>query len=351
MLEIFYATDLGMVRKLNEDSLLATDKVLLVADGLGGHNAGEVASGLLVDVFRRWSDSGKPSTGKNIKDVLRALVSEANSTIYKMATADDSAFGGMGTTVTAALPVGDKLIVANVGDSRAYRIRRGNIEQLTEDHSYVADMVSRGRLTEQEAKSHPQRSVLTKAIGTEPEIEPDISVIDLRRDDVILLCSDGLYTMVDEREIGRVVNELPLSEAVERLVSAAKEHGGYDNITIVAARVKGLKDALPVVTSPIGKLAAALVGLALVVCAVASAYVYFLAPVNIRLEGNSAVIYRGFPRAELFGLLPMYRKLDVVPGIKTDSIDPDTRYRYIEGVESGSLEEARSVISQELGGN
>src|SRR5947207_8517561 len=224
------ATDPGRRRRLNEDSYVCEPPLFAVADGIGGAQAGEVASGLAAAALRDNSGDGDGDARGRVD----SLVQEANRRVYERQAAG-AAVSGMGTTMTAALVEGDHVWIGHVGDSRAYRIRDDSLEQLTEDHSLVAELVRSGKLSPEEAESHPQRSVVTRALGTDPDVDVDTFDVDAQPGDLFLLCSDGLTTMVDDDtildETGR--NRDDLRAASKALVRAANRGGGEDNITVV----------------------------------------------------------------------------------------------------------------------
>jgi serine/threonine protein phosphatase PrpC len=226
-------TDPGRKRRRNEDSYVIEPPLFAVADGMGGAQAGEVASRLAAAAFREFR--GADDLGP--EERLVATIQEANRRIYERAL-DDAEVSGMGTTITAAL-VGDAgLAIGHVGDSRAYRLRGGRFEQLTDDHSLVADLVRSGRLTPEEADVHPQRSVITRALGTDPHVDVDTFTVPVESGDLFLLCSDGLTTMVDDEEIRDLVARAKdLDQAGKGLVKAANKAGGEDNVTVVLFRV------------------------------------------------------------------------------------------------------------------
>jgi protein phosphatase len=228
-------TDPGRKRRRNEDSYVIEPPLFAVADGMGGAQAGEVASRLAAAAFREFHDADNLDP----EERLVAIVQEANRRIYERATGD-AEVSGMGTTITAAL-VGDAgLAIGHVGDSRAYRLRGGQFEQLTDDHSLVADLVRSGRLTPEEADVHPQRSVITRALGTDPQVDVDTFTVPAESGDLFLLCSDGLTTMVDDGEIRDLVTSAKdLDQAGKGLVKAANRAGGEDNVTVVLFRVAG----------------------------------------------------------------------------------------------------------------
>ena len=228
-------TDPGRRRRRNEDSFVIDPPLFAVADGMGGAQAGEVASRLAAAAFREFHDADDLDPEKR----LAAIIKEANRRIYERA-ADDAQVSGMGTTITAALVVADALVIGHVGDSRAYRLRGEKFEQLTDDHSLVADLVRSGRITPEEADAHPQRSVITRALGTDREVDVDTFTVSAENDDFFLICSDGLTTMVDDEEIRDLVTRArDLDQAGKGLVKAANKAGGEDNITVVLFRVAG----------------------------------------------------------------------------------------------------------------
>src|SRR5215218_1617237 len=193
-------TDAGRKRRRNEDSFVREPPLFAVADGMGGAQAGEVASRLAAAAFREFHEADELEPEERIA----AIIQEANRRIYERARSDAQA-SGMGTTITAALLVGGTVVVGHVGDSRAYRLHQGRLEQLTEDHSLVADLVRSGRLAPEEADRHPQRSVITRALGTDAEVDVDTFTVDAEPGDVFMLCSDGLTTMVADEEITETI--------------------------------------------------------------------------------------------------------------------------------------------------
>jgi protein phosphatase len=231
-----HRSDTGRQRSANEDSYLASPPVFAVADGMGGAQAGEVASRLAAESFEN-ADRGPESP----ETYLKGIAKKANAHIHRLAQADSSR-SGMGTTLTAALVEGDEVGLAHVGDSRAYLFRGGELKLLTSDHSLVEELRRQGRLTDEQAEDHPQRSIITRALGPEREVDVDTMTYRARPGDVYLLCSDGLTTMLREERIGEVLADTPsLDEAVERLVGEANDAGGRDNITVVAFRLEDAK--------------------------------------------------------------------------------------------------------------
>jgi protein phosphatase len=232
-------TDTGRQRHANEDSYYARSPVYVVADGMGGAQAGEVASRIAADAFDEDMGDGNP------EEQLAARAREANRRIFERARADAS-HSGMGTTLTGALLASDEVSIVHVGDSRAYLFREGELRRLTRDHSLVEELRRRGQLTPEEAEEHPQRSVITRALGPEPDVELDVHTHQARSGDVYLLCSDGLTSMVREERVREILADAEtLRAALDRLVQEANEAGGRDNITVIAFRIGGEEDATP----------------------------------------------------------------------------------------------------------
>jgi protein phosphatase len=232
--EHFERTDTGRQRRGNEDAFYARAPLFAVADGMGGAQAGEVASHLAVEVL----EQGLPDGGGSVEERLRARVREANARIMASAQADD-ARAGMGTTLTVAYVGEDDLTVAHVGDSRLYRLRDGAFERLTDDHSLVEELVRQGKLTPEEADEHPQRSIITRALGAEEGVEADSHTWAGRDGDVYLICSDGLTSMIPEAHVAQVLAEATsLAGAGRMLIDAANDAGGRDNITVVLFRLE-----------------------------------------------------------------------------------------------------------------
>jgi protein phosphatase len=219
-------TDPGRRRRRNEDSYVIDPPLFAVADGMGGAQAGEVASKLAAGAVKeRGAD-------------VESLIQEANRRVHQRSLEDPNT-SGMGTTLTVAEVEDGVVSIGHVGDSRAYLVRDGNLEQLTEDHSLVGELMRTGKLSAEEAETHPQRSMITRALGTDPNVDVDIFSVEPRTGDLFLLCSDGLTSMVDDREILRVVEEKrgDLDGLVKALIKAANKGGGEDNITVIAFEI------------------------------------------------------------------------------------------------------------------
>jgi protein phosphatase len=236
--ETIVRTDTGLQRRGNEDSSYARAPVFVLADGMGGAQSGEVASQIVVDAF----SVGLPDEGTP-EERLSVVVQRANREIHERSQSE-AENAGMGTTVTAAYLDEDAVALAHVGDSRGYLLRDGELSRLTEDHSLVEELLRDGRLTEEEAFEHPQRSVITRALGIDPIVEIDTWTYPLRPGDVVLLCSDGLSDMLTEPQIERVLLDSPdLTTAADRLIHDANAAGGRDNITVVMFRVELASDS------------------------------------------------------------------------------------------------------------
>lgn len=239
------ATHTGLVRKANEDALFARPPVFAVADGMGGAQAGEVASDLAARSFEWFV----PQTSSP-EEELHRLITRVNGNIHELAVADP-ARSGMGTTLTAAIVRGQSVTLAHVGDSRAYLLRNGELTQLTDDHSLVGEMLRSGQITPSEAEGHPQRSIITRALGVDPEVEIDTMTLEWRQGDVFLLCSDGLYSMVPDATITAILSQKGTLDSIAwALVEAANSAGGRDNISVVVFSPDGSAEPGMPTTSP-----------------------------------------------------------------------------------------------------
>jgi protein phosphatase len=225
-------TDPGRTRRHNEDSYVIEPPLFAIADGMGGAQAGEVASRLATAALKEADANGGGE--QRISD----LIQEANRRVYDRSSSDPNT-SGMGTTITVALVEEDRVAFGHVGDSRAYLIRDAQMEQLTEDHSLVNELLKTGKLSREEAETHPQRSVITRALGTDPDVDVDTFSVATETGDLFLLCSDGLTDMVSEDSILAVVerNRDDIDGALQALVKAANRGGGQDNITVVAFEI------------------------------------------------------------------------------------------------------------------
>ena len=243
-LHVHGETETGRVRDHNEDSILrlggeqsppGVDALLVVADGMGGHAAGEVASKLTVEHIEQRFTSGAfaSTTADEFEEALRTLLQNVNQVVHT--AGQDTDKRGMGTTCTLVAIKDDNLYYAHVGDSRAYLLRGRKLEQVTDDHSWVEDMVRAGSLSKEEARTHPNRNVITRAIGLDASVAVDTGVCALRDGDLIMLCSDGLNSMISDEEIHTVLEKSSFKNVCTNLITAANEAGGHDNTSIAVA--------------------------------------------------------------------------------------------------------------------
>jgi len=380
--EQYAGSDTGRQRRANEDSLLARSPLFVIADGMGGAQAGEVASRLAVESFQ----SGLPDSSAP-ELALAELAQAANARIHELSHAS-AEHAGMGTTLTAVYVTEDDVAIAHVGDSRAYCMRDGELLRLTDDHSLVDELLRQGRLTPEEAVEHPQRSVITRALGPEDIVEVDTRSFRGCDGDVYLLCSDGLTTMVSEQEVASVLLAHPrLHDAGEALIAAANEAGGRDNITVVLirleevdagqlqhAREQDTKTDLPALASPpsapqarrpraaataqtlpgarsrkrlrrAGALAAVLVVLGLLGCAgyLALQSVYFIGTNDRGL----VTLYQGLPY-RLPGNLALYSG-QYVSGVSASTLTPGRRKTLLDHSLRSEANAASLIRSLELG--
>ncbi|MBO5501420.1 MAG: Stp1/IreP family PP2C-type Ser/Thr phosphatase [Clostridia bacterium] len=226
-MRVCHRTHQGLVRANNQDNWLAQAPLYGVADGMGGHKGGETASRVALQVFQNAIGQKKPDAA-----TLRMAVEAANRRVYDMSAHDES-LSGMGTTMSMIWQDEDRLLIAHVGDSRIYRLREGKLQQITDDHSFVAELVRNNIITPEMARNHPQRNIITRAVGVDPFVEVDVLEQQQMPGDLWLICSDGLHGMVEDDEIQSILSEMELEEAAERLISRALENGGHDNVTFV----------------------------------------------------------------------------------------------------------------------
>ncbi len=230
-MEVGAKTDKGKVREQNEDTLGYRDTLFVIADGMGGHQAGEVASAIAVETVLAVEMDADPVAS------LRRAVLSANSAILEEMAKNES-FSGMGTTVAILLLKTDQAFVSHLGDSRIYQLAAGNLVQLTDDHSFVAELIKNGSITEEEAKIHPQRNVLTRALGTEGHLEFEVNSFTTHSGDKFLLCSDGLTGIVDEKIIKEILMSGETPQVIaDHLVEQANKDGGTDNISVIVIEV------------------------------------------------------------------------------------------------------------------
>jgi protein phosphatase len=372
--EHWSGTDTGRQRRANEDALLVRAPLFVVADGMGGAQAGEVASHMAVESFQQGvPDRADPRGG------LVELARRANARIHERSRSDPR-HAGMGTTITALYVGEEEVSIVHVGDSRAYCLRDGALLRLTEDHSLVDELIRQGRLTPQEAEEHPQRSVITRALGPEPSVEVDARSFRGRPGDVFLLCSDGLTTMVDEDALAQLLSaHRRLPDAGESLIAAANEAGGKDNITVVLARLEEVPAVgsagadgyaattaahqvvqphppRPALAGPQrarsrhwlrrGRLA-----LALLVVLAALATGAYLASRSVYFIGTNSrglvTVFRGVP-FELPGGLTLYSS-DYVSGVSASTLTPARRRTLLDHTLRSEGDAAQLVRELELG--
>lgn len=337
-------SDIGRVRTHNEDSVLAQPPLFVVADGLGGHEAGEVASSIAVETLRdhapRRPDA--PSLARAVKAANRAVLRAAKEGVGK---------AGMGTTMTAAIVEGTRIAIAHVGDSRAYLLHDGTLERLTDDHSMVADMIRRGQLTEEESRVHPNRSVITRALGTDSNMTADSFEIDAAPGDRLLLCSDGLTSMLEDQAIGQILGAYRDPTVVgEALIAEANSAGGHDNISVVIVDIEGV----PASTDrQRGRGWLAVLGWVLAFLVIIAAigygvYRYAQTRAFLVVEDGVVVIYRGVP-GEIAGVsLSWPEESTPLTAEKIERLPLSAQRGLEAGVSVDSVEEARAVVERYL---
>lgn len=332
-------TEIGNVREHNEDSLTVLPPLFAVADGMGGHEAGEVASEITINTL---NDLAPQSA--DAEALARAVVA-ANLNVIK-APSQGVGREGMGTTLTAAILEKERLVIAQVGDSRAYLLHNGSLQQLTRDHSLMADMIEAGQLTEAEARVHPNRSVITRAIGSDPHMQPDLYELNVETGDRLLLCSDGICGMIEDHEIASIMRQAPSAQScADQLIEAALAAGGFDNATAVVVDVEGFKavrekkQARKSKALAIGVIVCLLAALA---CAVFAGYYYVNNSAYLIEQDGKVAVYRGL-NEELFGI-PL-SNLEYTSGVEVDKLNPGVANRIKEGMAVGSLEEANNLIT------
>lgn len=373
------ATDVGMVREQNQDSFLVAEPLFAVADGMGGHQGGEVASATALEVLK--NSFGDGTTASDLVEAVR----RANAKVWDKAQLD-SALHGMGTTLTAIArvvddadvevpagvaqegaeppPPAETFAVINVGDSRAYLFRSDQLQQLTQDHSFVEEMVRAGELSADEAETHPKRNILTRALGVEPTVEADIETITPLPGDRMLLCSDGLVREVTDDQIASVLRRLKNpEEAARELVQQAKAHGGHDNITVVIVDVEGDEADRPVVlkmprnaekkkaklkpvsNAPRARITFRVLGfmaifVALIVVACGSVVWYARASYYVGVEGQNVVIYRGRPDQVLWFKSTISERTNV----QVSDLPANALPELQKGKTEGSIDDAHKYI-------
>jgi PPM family protein phosphatase len=349
-----FATDIGRVRQGNEDSYLAEPPLYAVADGMGGHRGGEVASHLALDTLEAMFLRGEGTLTEQVKEANRAVFARSS---------EDRKVAGMGTTLTAAVVDGDGLHLAHVGDSRAYLLRAGSLRQLTEDHTLVNRMVKAGEITRAEAEVHPHRNVVTRSIGTEPDVPVDEQSVALLEGDRILLCSDGLTGMVTEDQIQAILETTDdPQEAADRLIRAANRAGGIDNITTVVLDVQeGSSDVVTPVpsvaaerraASPAARRSARKAGVvALIVVAVLALLgvggrIYLHSQWYVGVSGDGYVaVFQGVP-AKPLGITLSSLQTEYKDLSATDVASFDIYKELPDGITANSRSDAEAIVTQ-----
>jgi PPM family protein phosphatase len=347
------ATDVGRVREGNEDSFLIEPPLYAVADGMGGARAGEVASQLALQTIAELQRTG----GARLEDEVRS----ANTVVFARAS-EDERFAGMGTTVTAALASAQAVHLAHVGDSRAYLMRAGSLRQLTRDHTLVDRMVQAGEITRDEADTHPHRNVLLRALGTEPTVEVESFDVGLLEGDRVLLCSDGLTTMVTEDQIVAILEATVgnAQDAADRLVRAANRAGGIDNITAVVLEAmegepeEGAVAEAPEPAEPVSGDRARrplwrwVIGAVAAIVILFAGYTAFRSYVDdqwyVGTANGHVAIYQGIP-AVPFGI--HLSRVDEETGLDAAAVEQlGTFTDLADGINVGSRDEARAIVDQ-----
>jgi PPM family protein phosphatase len=333
-------TDVGRVRAHNEDSVLLEAPLFAVADGLGGHEAGEVASGVaiaaLLDAAPAHADA--KALGRAVRSANRAVIKAAR---------EGRGREGMGTTLTAAIVEGTRIVVAHVGDSRAYLLHGDTLERVTGDHSMVADMIRQGTLSEEESRSHPNRSVITRALGTDPNMHADTFEVDAEPGDRLLICSDGLTGMLGDERIAEILGDYGDPEmAVRALIDAANEAGGHDNVSVIIVDIVGERASSASARSHRGWLAVlvwTLAAAAVIGIAVWGTYRYASERAYLVAEDGVVVVYRGLP-GEFAGVSLRWRAEETT--ITVGLLDPVTAGRLNQGIQVEDLDAANALVEQ-----
>jgi PPM family protein phosphatase len=370
-------TDVGRVRERNEDAYLIREPLFAVADGMGGHRGGDVASSMIVDAL----ENAEVGTDQPLGPLVE-LIKKANQDVLERGDADQG-LKGMGTTLTAVVTDNDKLYLAHIGDSRAYLLRDGRLQRLTRDHTLVERMVEEGRLEPDQARRHPQRSILTRALGVDEDIEVDDLTVDpIQPGDRILLCTDGLSGMVDDEQIeGVLVEESDPQRACDRLVELAIEAGGEDNVTVVvldfvddSGRGRRTRTAEAARSAPAGTGAEAgmegkadeseadedqerpsgglrrrlLIWAAVLVAVIVAAFIAVRVYVGqqwyVGESGGRVAIYNGIPTAVLGFDLSHVEETTTLSAAEVAQVPFWSDLQ--SGITAGSLEEARRIVSQ-----
>ena len=333
-------TDIGCLRDHNEDSLVVTPPLFAVADGMGGHAAGEVASEIAVRVLSELAPEHPDG------EALGRAIEEANRAVIQAAR-EGRGRQGMGTTMTAAMLEGERLVIAQVGDSRAYLLHQGKLQQLTRDHSLMADMIEAGLLTPEEARTHPQRSVITRALGSDAHLHPDIYEINVETGDRLLICSDGLSGMIFDDQIENTLRRVQDPQrCASQLVNEAIAAGGHDNVTVIVADVTGYAEVRRKKLARKTKLSIALV-LVLFAAIVAGAawgtQTYLNTAAYLANDNGKVAVYRGVPGSVL-GL--SFSHLERTTDVTVADLQPGVANRLNEGIRVDDMEAADALVKE-----
>ena len=333
-------TDIGCLRDHNEDSLVVTPPLFAVADGMGGHAAGEVASEIAVRVLSELAPEHPDveALGRAIEEANRAVIQAAREGRGRQ---------GMGTTMTAAMLEGERLVIAQVGDSRAYLLHQGKLQQLTRDHSLMADMIEAGQLTPEEARTHPQRSVITRALGSDAHLHPDIYEINVETGDRLLICSDGLSGMIFDDQIENTLRRVQDPQrCASQLVNEAIAAGGHDNVTVIVADVTGYAEVRRKKLARKTKLSIALV-LVLFAAIIAGAawgtQTYLNTAAYPANDNGKVAVYRGVPGSVL-GL--SFSHLERTTDVTVADLQPGVANRLNEGIRVDDMEAADALVKE-----
>ena len=333
-------TDIGCLRDHNEDSLVVAPPLFAVADGMGGHAAGEVASEIAVRVLSELAPEHPDG------EALGRAIEEANRAVIQAAR-EGRGRQGMGTTMTAAMLEGERLVIAQVGDSRAYLLHQGKLQQLTRDHSLMADMIEAGQLTPEEARTHPQRSVITRALGSDAHLHPDIYEINVETGDRLLICSDGLSGMIFDDQIENTLRRVQDPQrCASQLVNEAIAAGGHDNVTVIVADVTGYAEVRRKKLARKTKLSIALV-LVLFAAIIAGAawgtQTYLNTAAYLANDNGKVAVYRGVPGSVL-GL--SFSHLERTTDVTVADLQPGVANRLNEGIRVDDMEAADALVKE-----
>lgn len=331
-------TDVGCLRDHNEDSLAVSPPLYVVADGMGGHAAGEVASEIAVNTIVAAAPVHADAQG------LADAVVEANREVIE-ASHDERGREGMGCTVTAALLEGERLVIAQVGDSRAYLMHKGELQQVTRDHSLMAELIEAGDITPEEARVHPKRSVITRALGSDPLMQPDIYELNVEAGDRLLLCSDGLSTMLTDDRIADTLGRIgDAQRCASQLVNEAIEAGGYDNITVIVVDIDGFKEKHRKKAAVKTKLSVLLCILLLVAVAAGAVFAgkaYVENSAYLGIHQGKVAIFRGVP-GEVLG--QSFSQLERQTDVSAGDLQPGTINRLNSGIPVDNLAAAEALV-------